>query len=66
MNRTLKLAIIREFGTQADFSMAIREDESIVSRVIRGRRSLSSEKKKEWAKVLKSKPQELFGTEGKS
>ena len=61
MNRTLKLVIIREFGTQADFSMVVREDESTISRVVRGRRSLSSEKKKEWAKVLKCKAQELFG-----
>lgn len=52
MNKFLKLKIIEKFGTQAEFSMAVKEDESTISRVLRGRRKLRPDDRKKWAKVL--------------
>ena len=52
MNRKLKAKIVERFGTQSDFSAAINEDESNVSRVVRGRRTLPEENRKIWAKAL--------------
>ncbi len=60
MNKKLKAKIVERFGTQADFSQVIDTDESIVSRVVRGRRELSPEQKQEWATALNSDPSELF------
>ena len=60
MNRALRVRIVQEYGTQSDFCMATGEDEALVSRVIRGRRSLSSERKKEWARVLDCRIEDLF------
>jgi len=60
MDRKLKARIIERFGSQFDFSQAIHEHESLVSKVIRGRRKLSLEDKKKWAKALKCNPVELF------
>lgn len=64
MNKTLRLRIIERYGTQADFAQDVRVDESLVSRVIRGRRRLSSNDQKRWAKYLRSKPGKLFGKKG--
>lgn len=60
MNRKLKVAIIEKFGSQADFSMVIEDDESVISRVIRGRRRLSADKQKIWADALGCKRDDLF------
>ena len=60
MNIRLKLKIIEQFRTQADFAMEIGGNESLVSRVIRGRRVLPAEKKEQWAKVLKCESREIF------
>ena len=60
MNKTLKARIIEVFGTQADFSTAIDTDETIVSKVVRGRRKLDPETQKLWAKTLKCRPGDLF------
>ena len=40
MNLELKAEIIRRYGSQANFSTALKLDESLVSRVVRGRRTL--------------------------
>ena len=48
----LKGRIVEKYGTQADFAMEIKEDESLVSRVIRGRRQINPEKQKTWARAL--------------
>jgi len=56
MNRKLKARIYEEFGSQADFAVAIRVDESVVSRVLHGRRSLSLEDRRKWSRVLGCKP----------
>ena len=52
MNKKLKGKIIEEFGSQADFAQAMKVDESIVSRVVHGRRTLSDEDLKKWSRVL--------------
>ncbi len=52
MNRRLKAKIVERFGTQADFAQALGVDDALVSRVVRGRRSLSTENKILWARKL--------------
>lgn len=56
MNRKLKAKIIEKFGSQADFAQEIQVDESIVSRIVRGRRVLSPEDQAIWCKVLDCGP----------
>ena len=60
MNLKLKFKIIEVFFTQADFALKIHENESLISRVIHGRRDLPDEKKKAWAKALECDAQEIF------
>ena len=38
LNKKLKAKIFEKFGTQADFAEAIGENDTIVSKVVRGRR----------------------------
>ena len=61
MNRKLKAKIVERFGTQADFAQAIKTDETIVSRVVRGRRTLNPEGQKTWGTALSCDPKEVFG-----
>lgn len=56
MNKKLKAKIIEQFGSQSDFAQEIQVDESIISRIVRGRRVLSPEDQAEWCKVLKCDP----------
>ena len=63
MNWVLKTRIIERFGTQADFAYAIRGAEAVVSKVVRGRRTLSAEERQRWAEVLEVDCKELFGME---
>ena len=63
MKRLLKAKIIEKFGTQADFAMEIKETESLVSRVIRGRRELPLEKQKMWADALSCQIHDIFSQE---
>jgi transcriptional regulator with XRE-family HTH domain len=62
MNRKLKAKIVEHFGTQADFAQAVKIDETVVSRVVRGRRILQAEIQKQWADALQTKTCELFGS----
>ena len=62
MNRKLKARIIELFGTQADFAVKIKVDETVVSRIIRGRRNLTPEDQKRWAETLQSSPEIIFET----
>lgn len=61
MNLKLKAKIIENYGSQVDFSEAINVNETIISKVIRGRRTLDPEKQIIWAQALRSTPLELFG-----
>ena len=63
MNKILKAKIVERFGTQADFANAIDTDETIISRIIRGRRQLDSEKQLIWAKALGCSPKDIFANE---
>jgi plasmid maintenance system antidote protein VapI len=54
MNRKLKGKIVERFGCQADFAQMAKVDESVVSRVIHGRRNLPEDEKARWAKILKT------------
>jgi len=56
MNKKLKAIIIEQYGSQADFAQKIGVDEPKVSRIIRGRRSLSPEDLQRWSKVLGCDP----------
>jgi transcriptional regulator with XRE-family HTH domain len=59
-NLKLKSRIVALHGSQADFADELGVDESIVSRVVRGRRELSAETKKAWASLLNAKVKEIF------
>ena len=51
-SRLIKIAIIRKFDTQADFAQFIGTNETIISKVLRGRRKLSKKEAKKWMKAL--------------
>ena len=52
LNIKLKTKIFEKFRFQVDFSEVVGMDESLVSRVLHGRRELPRDKRKEWAHVL--------------
>ena len=60
MNRKLKARIIEFYGTQSDFAERIEENESVVSRVVRARKSLTFADRKRWAEALNCSVAELF------
>ena len=60
INKRLKARIFEVFGTQGDYALEIGEDETLVSKIVCGRRTLSLEKQEVWATALGRKPQELF------
>jgi hypothetical protein len=64
MNTKLKAKIIEKYGTQADFAQVIATDESIISRVVRGRRGLDANIQAQWAEVLNCKVEDIFGRKG--
>lgn len=63
MNLKLKARIIERFGTQADFGEAIGMDDSLISKIIRGRRTLNPEMQLIWAKALGCNPKDIFAIE---
>ena len=60
MNLELKAQIVRKYGSQANFAQAVKADETVISRVIRGRRPLKPEDREKWARALGRRPEELF------
>ena len=54
MNKQLKSKIIERFGCQADFALRAGVNESVVSRVVRGRRKLNKGEQARWARILKT------------
>jgi DNA-binding transcriptional regulator YdaS (Cro superfamily) len=64
VNWPLKKRITELFRSQADFCGVIGESESVVSRIIRGRRELPPEKRDVWARVLRCKSEDLFSVQG--
>jgi DNA-binding transcriptional regulator YdaS (Cro superfamily) len=57
----LKAKIIERFGSQADFAEVVGLDESLVSRIVCGRRLLRREQWRTWAKALKVSVRDLKG-----
>jgi transcriptional regulator with XRE-family HTH domain len=60
INKKLKAKIVEVYGTQADFAQVAGMDESLVSRILRGRRPLDAEGQKKWAKLLKANVGDLL------
>jgi hypothetical protein len=60
MNKKLKAKIVEKYGTQADFAQAVKTDETIISRIIRGRRTLDLEAQHTWARVLDCNAEDIF------
>lgn len=52
MNLKLKAMIVEKFANQSNFAFSVREHESMISKVIRGRRELTDQQKQKWAQVL--------------
>ena len=63
MNRKLKAKIVERFESQANFAEIIQTHEATVSRVIRGRRTLSVDDQKRWADALNCKT-DIFNKAG--
>lgn len=61
MNWKLKEKIAEMYRTQSDFALALRSHESDVSRVIRGRRTLTKAERQRWADLLGADCKELWG-----
>ena len=51
-NKGLRLQIIKKFDTQSDFAVAAGCDDTMVSKIVNGRRQLSPEQQARWAKLL--------------
>jgi plasmid maintenance system antidote protein VapI len=64
MNWKLKQRIIEEYGSQVDFAQTIKVNETLVSKIVRGRRTLVPEKQLIWAKALGCKTKDIFADEG--
>lgn len=60
LNFDLKLKILQEFHSQSDFALFLKANESIISKVVRGRREISDSEKRRWAKALKCTVGEVF------
>ena len=60
MNTKLKLKIIEKYGSQAEFSTIVGEDESLVSRIVRERRTIDFNRQKKWADALGCKTEDIF------
>jgi transcriptional regulator with XRE-family HTH domain len=56
----LRNAILIKYGTQEDFALAVGNAAPVVSRVVRGRQTLSAEAQQRWAKALDAPVKELF------
>ncbi|MCB2217443.1 MAG: DUF739 family protein [Desulfobulbaceae bacterium] len=60
MNLKLKAKIVENYGAQWRFAAALQVQESVVSRVVRGKLSLSDEQRRRWADLLKTQPEIIF------
>jgi len=60
MNKKLKAKIVENFGSQVNFAQVIKTDETIISRVVCGRRSLPVDVQGKWADILHCKIKDIF------
>ena len=51
-NLKLKIRILEKFDTQSDFAVAAGCDDTMVSKIVNGRRQLSPEMQERWAVLL--------------
>jgi len=62
-NLELKYQIIKKFGSQADFAMALKCDESVISRILRGRRPMDPLTARLWSETLNIDVTQFFSGE---
>lgn len=55
------MKIIEKFGSQVEFAQACKIEETLLSRVIRGRRSLPTHLQEKWAEGLGCSVVDVFG-----
>lgn len=56
LNRDLKAAIVRQYGSQARFACRLKMDEGKLSKIVHGRKDLDEKEKARWARLLKVEP----------
>ncbi len=59
-NKKLKSKIIEQYGSQSDFAQVLKIHESVISRVIQGRKRLSKAEQLRWAEALGCKIKEFY------
>jgi transcriptional regulator with XRE-family HTH domain len=60
MNLVLKISILQKFLYQADFAKAVGVNETVLSRIVKGRREPTPEQKSKMARILEVPRDELF------
>jgi len=60
MNWKIKKRMVEKFGSQVDFAEAVGISETLVSKVVRGRRQLDPAQKAKWAEILGCQPEDVF------
>lgn len=64
MNVVLKISILQKFPYQADFAKAVGVNETVLSRIVKGRREPTPEQKNKMARILEVPADELFVSKG--
>jgi len=60
INKRLKNKIQEVYKSQVAFAFEIKEQDSFVSKVVRGWRQIPEERQEKWAKALGCRPDEIF------
>ena len=60
MYRRLRIKIIERYDSQAEFAIQLSIDESLVSRVIHGRKKLNEVERTRWYYALDCKEKDIF------
>jgi len=60
-NMSLLGALREKNLSQKEFARLVGDHETLISRVVRGHWNLDEKRKIKYAKILKKKPEELFG-----
>jgi hypothetical protein len=66
MNWELKKRIGEKYRNQWEFAHQVGTCETIVSKVVRGRRQLSPEQQRKWADALECKTKDIFSDENQN
>jgi len=65
MNLKLKMKIYEKYDNQFEFSIAANEPAYTVSKIVREKIGLSSERQAKWAKLLDYEIKDIFSSVGK-